>query len=109
MRMFEKPVIFNFNPENNLYLSKNNFKIVSPEDFNLLSLPSPFRQLSLTSLKMNENFREKLPHLFKLIPKEILLAKDAQMMAFSGRLIVPLVTPAEYQGIGKKRKLFGDL
>jgi hypothetical protein len=101
MKMFEKPVIFNFNPENNLYLSKNNFKIVQPEDFTLLSLPSPFQQLSLTSLKMSETFREKLPQLFKLVPKEVLLAKDPQMMAFSNGLMIPLVTPSEYQGKGK--------
>lgn len=109
MQNFQKPIIFNFNPENNLYLSKNNYKIVAPEDFNLLSLPSMFQQLSLTNLKNNESFREKLAGLFKLVPKEVLLAKDPQMMAFANSLMVPLVTPPEYQGDSDQRKLFSDL
>lgn len=105
MHNFQKPIIFNFNPENNLYLSKNNYKIVSPEDFSVLSLPGMFQQLSLTHLKNNEIFREKLAGLFKLVPKEVLLAKEPQMMAFANSLIVPLVTPPEYQGSTHQRKL----
>ena len=97
--MFRKPVIFNFNPENNLYLSKNNFKIVSPQDFNLLSLPKMFHQLSLSKLKSNEMFREQLPELFKQVPKEVLLAKDSRMVSFGNTLMIPLVTPPEYQGM----------
>ena len=98
MKMFQKPVIFNFNPENNLYLLKNNFKIISPEDFTLLSLPTLFKQLSLTELKNNELFREKFSKLFTLIPKEVILAKDLQMQNLSNSLMIPMITPPEYQG-----------
>ena len=98
MKMFEKPVIFNFNPENNLYLLKNNFKIISPQDFTLLSLPKMFKQLSLTELKKDELFREKLAKMFKLIPKEVILAKDPQMQNLSDSLMIPMITPPEYQG-----------
>lgn len=98
MRMFEQPIIFNFNPDYNLYLSKKSFKIIAPSDFNVLSLPSQFEQMPLSVLKKDEDFREKTPQLFQVIPKEILVAKDARMKAFADSLIVPLVSPPEFQG-----------
>ena len=98
MKMFETPVIFNFNPENNLYLLKNNFKIISPEDFTILSLPKIFNQLSISALKNNEMFRENFAKMFKLVPKDIVLAKDEYMKNLADSLIIPLVTPPEYQG-----------
>jgi hypothetical protein len=98
MRMFEQPIIFNFNPDYDLYLSKKSFKIISPTDFNILSLPNKFKQISMTELKQNETFREKIPGLFKIVPKEILVPKDPRMKAFSDSLFVPLLTPPEFQG-----------
>ena len=97
MNKFQKPVIFHFNPETNMYLSKNNFKIESPREFQVLSLPSKFNSINLEEMLDDKTFKKQIEEVLRLIPKEFKVSKSSEVQGFRTDLIIPLLCPKEYQ------------
>jgi hypothetical protein len=81
----------------NIILSKNNYELIGPKDFRMISLPKPFGDVSFEYLYLKEDPPKFFFPLFDLVPSVIKTSMSKVCREFRQTLFPPLIAPVEYQ------------